>query len=644
MAYSDGPISTIEDLDPEPPSPGGGRRAWEVALGLLVLLGVLGFAGWQWLGQVRQQSDYQAGSESAASQDWDSALSHYSSASGYLDADSRAKEAATAIAQRDTLYKTALAYQDAGNWLSCLNTIRQVRYIQPTYRDSALIEEEATGQIYRGTLTGSVVLRQDAAPPGLYHFGDGGWALLPNSDPSSRVQGTGTGDWLLYDVPDSRSVVLPTPTPTGSFRGSPQLMGRRLMAVNLSHLSQQAAISIDPYSYDNFLWGSDGVWAISYAEGYLSNRAPIRSLSALQDTTVTYQSYKSPQIATVQLNGSKDKTVIMDLDPNSNRYLIASWSGEDVLGGVISSTATTLYLGNAGSNDRLPLYAISGGSFMGAQFSPDGRHALLSTFTPLDDRTEKQAVILITLDNTSPPRTITQTTTRTTNDLSIFFWLTAAFLYNGRYAGDLVVAERSIDHYTLRLIDPSGADATLAAVDVPSGNPLIWSVFQGVDGAPLLLAREDYFGDDNLNHILNAELRFVPLVPSTPPTITDLIVDWDFYHTSLNSATITGGQLLFSTFLCCTGQPTTSVFSFPVARFGTQRERPKTIYSATIAAGAADHLSDGNESFGPSMFTYLSGDGIRVRLYNGQLDLPLESNVPYIYDSSLHPPGSGRLK
>src|SRR5262245_32937350 len=140
MPYTDEPISIIEDLDPEPPprSASGIPRAalgqwWEVVLGLALLLGVLAFAGWQWLQQLTLQNSYAAGYDAVARHDWDAARSYFASIPGYHDADRQARLAADMIAERDNQYQIALAGKGKGNWAATLKSIQQVTAIQPGY-------------------------------------------------------------------------------------------------------------------------------------------------------------------------------------------------------------------------------------------------------------------------------------------------------------------------------------------------------------------------------------------------------------------------------------------------------------------------------------------------------------------------------
>src|SRR6476660_8904348 len=111
MSYPNEPISIVEDLDPEPPPhsaphipgypPGAAfSQWWELVLGLALLVGVLAFAGWQWLQQLTLQNNYAAGYAAVARHDWDSARSFFASIPGYHDSDQQAQQAVEMIDQR----------------------------------------------------------------------------------------------------------------------------------------------------------------------------------------------------------------------------------------------------------------------------------------------------------------------------------------------------------------------------------------------------------------------------------------------------------------------------------------------------------------------------------------------------------------
>src|SRR5262249_39657131 len=126
------PISVVEDLDPEPDQVR--EQAWwrsprvgEVILGLVLLVGVIGWAGYTWWHDNTNSSNYQQGQQDEALRNWDGALAHYSSAHGYKDADARAAEASRQILARNTGYQEAKAAQQSGEAVQMLLAAQEVQ-------------------------------------------------------------------------------------------------------------------------------------------------------------------------------------------------------------------------------------------------------------------------------------------------------------------------------------------------------------------------------------------------------------------------------------------------------------------------------------------------------------------------------------
>ena len=86
MPGSHEPVSVVEDLDPEPEQSPSRFQLRELVLGLLLLVGVLGFAGWQWWSQESRQSSYARAVTALSRNDLDQARALFAGASGYRDA------------------------------------------------------------------------------------------------------------------------------------------------------------------------------------------------------------------------------------------------------------------------------------------------------------------------------------------------------------------------------------------------------------------------------------------------------------------------------------------------------------------------------------------------------------------------------
>src|SRR5438132_14367697 len=90
-------ISVVEDLDPEPAagrsmSASGGlrlARTFDVALGLVLLVGVLGWSGFTWWRDETNRGHYRQAQQAASLHRWEDALAEYLAAKGYKEAGPR---------------------------------------------------------------------------------------------------------------------------------------------------------------------------------------------------------------------------------------------------------------------------------------------------------------------------------------------------------------------------------------------------------------------------------------------------------------------------------------------------------------------------------------------------------------------------
>jgi hypothetical protein len=647
MPNSDEPTSVVEDLDPEPPARHGGRQAWEPVLGVVLIALVLGFAGWQWLRQSQQQSSYAAGIEAAQRFDWEAAQAYFRSASGYSDADKQVQEIDGKIALRDDQYDTAIAALNAGNWAACLKSIQQVTDVQPGYKDSTRIEQRASEQVYRDAMSGTIALRPDANPPGLYLYGPDGWTWLPQSDGYSQVRGESEDGWIAYDTPGDDLDARSSPTPEAGAPGASPLAGRRYVAVQLSNLSNLKPLNLDPAQYYLQPVGRQGVWATGYSSGLSYDPLPVRFtryLNIENGSPIAYQAYDSVVTGTINIPPSNRNTsAVMDLDPGSNRYLLADWVRAYPGGLVGPDTATNLYLASTSGSKQL-LYSLSSSSFISARFSPDGRHALLATYTPLSSGGEMQSIILLDLESVAAPRLLSSGVAQVDkypfSDPQDRSWLTAAFIDDGPYAGKIVLSAYDGNQNRLEVIDPDKEQALLVDLQVPSDKRIIWTLHPGNDRMSLLSGQEvvpDGYG------LVEVPLWFVSLSPGGQSTVTRLRTLVNDY---VQYARLAGDNLAYSTYeLGQNGRDIRSVFSFPISRFGVTGENAWTMFTQEESAGGSDDIfSFGDYSLGPSLLAYVSDGDLHARLYDGSVDVVLEHHVTYLYDTYLHGVSDARLR
>jgi hypothetical protein len=203
MTQQDDQSSSDFQDEPKPAGDSGhdhSRRA-ETIFGLILLTAVMGWGLLSWWHQ-RQVDDYSAGKQYAVARDWDNALASYKEAGDYADSASLARQVAALIAERDRLYASATGAAENGEWIVTLQDLRALRDIQPGYRNSGALYPEAEANTYSSALAGTVALRLNAVPAGLYLRTDRTWVSLPASDTASTVRSFGRGGCLAYDAPD----------------------------------------------------------------------------------------------------------------------------------------------------------------------------------------------------------------------------------------------------------------------------------------------------------------------------------------------------------------------------------------------------------------------------------------------------------
>ncbi|MEO8286848.1 MAG: hypothetical protein ABI670_10480 [Chloroflexota bacterium] len=629
MSNSEEPISVVEDLDPEPQGKrGAGWQSRELVFGLLLLFGVLGFAGWQWIKQDNQQSSYARGTNALARQDWEAAVSLFSGASGYRDADKQAMEAASKISERNRQYEIAIGYAQAGNWAAALKSIQIIEEIQSGYKDTERLEEQAKRQVYGEAMSGTIALRPNANPPGLYYYGANGWVWLPKSDAYSRLWSNSVSSRLTYDVPGPGWTPKASAPQPGERTDSTQLAGRFIMLTDLPDFTNTTALSLDLSTYNSYpwLWSNSGVWERNLVGSVPGKVSPIHVQYAdLREGPVMFQPFSSPRTTTIA-PPVISSTAIVDLDPISNRYLLADWSGTTPDGSVTSDTVTNLYAAGIGAETRL-IYTLKGGSFISAQISPDGRYALVNTYTPTNIQTEQQEMLLLDLQGKAAPRTLDSVVAMTSPNFPQYKgWMSAVFIGDGPFKGKILLAEYSVNRYRLRVVDRVTEGKPFVDIIVPTADMIAWSIYPGNNNQMLVAGVEQ----STIWPLPTRPLRFIVISADGSAKLTRLTIE---EGNSLDNAMLTGDRLVYSTIAngSAKERTTRSVYSFPIRRFGIDGERPWTMYKQTGTANGVDISNYGSHSFGPDLFAYITGSDLHARVYDGSVDVVLEHHITYLY-------------
>ena len=476
-------LSTVEDLNPEPSEVEGWfTHKREALLGLVIIAFVLGWAVWQWLDGEIKKSSYESAERSVTARDWDRARDDFRRASGFRDASTRAEDAEKHVEERDHHYAAAVQESSAQNWAGALQEIIEAQDIQPHFRDSDQIEEQARENAYTDALEGAVALRPHAQPPGLYYRGTKGWVWLEGSDEKSRVRNYGSDRQVIYDVPGSspsseeaRRVLLAS-VPFAGSSGDPSFTE---LAFNMA-------------AYDTFRWQPDGVWAFKYNLSSSGTRGPVIQSMGWYGAMV-YQAHGEKAAVYVPVPGLNEDRVVLAIDPAHARLLMAAWTYEDGYG---SNTLVQVYLTDLKGTTQKVIHTHRG-KLVNAQFSPDGTYVLLQTVTFESDRNRildigNAAIIMLDLQGNEPPRVLVEQKGMPTSGSPYNRQeVGAAIISKGPYAGRVLLSseDEGGHHPLLRIVDPANPADPLEEfpADLVGGaGSLEWTGIQSYEGLLLV--------------------------------------------------------------------------------------------------------------------------------------------------------------
>lgn len=637
--YEDDGLSVIEDLDPEE---GGGLRI-DLLVGIPLLLVVIAFVGWNWWHTEYQTGRYRAGQEAAGRNDWETAAGYFTEASGYSNADAMALGAKANIEKRDLLYKDITFNSRKADWLPVLRDIREIAEIQPGYKDIVEREQDALDGVYSGILSGTVAMRIEANPAGLYLRTPKGWTYLKGSDIYSALQVAPDEGKFVYDAPD------PGWQPTGITSMNPgvpgSLRGRHLVKAEYAGTDhvEYLDLTLDPSQYTSLLASKDGIWGIHYGNGGLAFYDPDSSVvqSFYSNSEIAYQPYSNDTIQYAPLPPySTDRSRIVALDENSNRYLMAEWSGA-ALAGPTENTIVNVYLVTAGSNAARIVYTLRGGGIISAQFGPTGRYLLIHTFDARGSANEeKQSIVLVDLE---AARSVTRgdavakaTTLREvshTNDVARQNWLGTTFVPGGAYKGDIVLTEYKYTSTSIQVLDPVAA--TKGESGIVAGANVDGSAFKGwvlgFDGAAALrimgyMVAAENAPDSIMDTVVVAEDGTVEVWSFQVPASS-----YPMFSRRLPSGFAWANYQYVPNVIPSENNVYINVYSAQHDEMAAGVISPTVAYSQGLQhTQLTDRFLNPSIVLGNRFFAYTHDNKLHLRSYDGKDDLILESGVQSI--------------
>ncbi|HEX8218344.1 MAG TPA: hypothetical protein VF914_03920 [Chloroflexia bacterium] len=634
--FEDIGISVMEELDPEPQPKSGSFYAREFVLGVLLVLAVLGFAGWQWWQTEYRQSNYALGEQAARRFDWDEASARFSAADGYRDAGTRALAAAERVRERDEHYSLGTEHYNSGRWAAALVELRTVAEVQPNYRDVPTMQAAAEKKIYRDALFGSIALRPDADPPGLYYRANWDWIWLEGSDAQSLPIGQGTPDHLLYDAPVEGWVPPPRANRRNLGQEGRELEGRRLMVASFDGSGEASGVDFRelPFSlsdFHSFEWNHEGVWGLRYADVIrprMGEPGPVRDkVNYIQQ--ITYHAFGTKIMRSTNASYYGMNVALMSFNHHGDDLLLANWTRH-----ADGTFTTALYLNSLTEGENRLLYNYEGG-FVSATFNDDGRYVFLTTYKPSGEGLEDRTLLLIDTTGAKPPRALLeQTGLRAVSeyDVSNDSITNAQLLEGSPTSGKMFFTYWLSGTNYISEVDPDGLGLVRPLASVSDVGSIQWRA-ASTEGPGMVLWG---LGPTSVRTAImpaRQELVVVTIPPGGPPAVSRMDVG---EMSSVNLIEQRGADLVYLLYgYRQEGQlKQAELRSVPLSGAGQGRLESKLLQLYTYPSGGRGRNyfdDDFRFSFGPAMLAYLDGVTLRAVTYDGQTDLALEIGVPALF-------------
>jgi hypothetical protein len=673
-------VSITEDLDPEPAVRTERAYVREAVLGLVLLLAVIGWAGWQWWGQESLQNNYRLAQRAEAGRDWDEAHARYAAAAGYKDSAARAAQAARIISERDGFYRDALSRVEQKQWSASIKALERLDQVQPGYADSARLRGYVESQIRSEALqgmAGTVAVRTGADPPGLYYRSAGGWVWLEGSDPWSTIHAAGPAGHLLYDVAGADwsphapilPAVSPTPDSGESEPGRPQFAGRRLMlATPRGDKIESSPLALDPSYYDFFVLSERGIWAFrrpvveptgswqmvigAYLWIFEADYLAFNATTAAGARLIAPLRLPGPEWMVADIPASGERILLLELREPGGRH-----PGE-----ATPANPNRLYVANPDATDPRAVYTFTG-QLRAVQISPDARHALLRIDDPLFDGNAqsnlvRQSVVLVSLEDGEDTILLQRPLPASLLGQSEVPIMGGSFVARGPLAGKVVLMDwrrrdlngprnRAGNPFSLlSIIDPDRPRVTPIVLRIDGepfthGNPVALVVTEQNHGpaAQTLLVRPVQWGGSVPMTNTMTVATVVTDLPASPHEGLSLDVSYTVARLPLDKQEIIqgmrmrGDNLVYNTvdFAGHAGSVVPyAVRSVPLSDLSGGQVSPVEAYRGT----------EPSETFSPYRASWVAGDNwlayvkdgeLHARSYLGDADVVVEDGVTNLY-------------
>ena len=363
----------------------------EIVLGAILLLVVLAVALGDWWHREAQEQSYRDGDRAVARREWERAAALFGGLGDYRDAPRRRDEVAATLARRDARYQAGQDALRAAAWLTAYRAFSDTLAIQPDYRDTPALLDQAAQQAGQAALTQALYRRVRDGAPGLYLRQAPGAAdlLLPGSDGRSRVR-LAAGGRVIYDGPIAGVPTGPDVPSTGQ---RPLPPDRQLL---LADLEQQAAPQVLPRQAGRggqIVPAATGLWW--YAAPRSDQASPAGWNVPIDGVALGLLAYYPfPAGPTIEVIADPANDYVFAADPAQGRLLIGQHDPPGT-----PHPQTGFYLAGPAGAFLQPLTRVTG-IVQAARLSADGQYLLYVAL--IDPGADTAQIELRTLDLRAP--------------------------------------------------------------------------------------------------------------------------------------------------------------------------------------------------------------------------------------------------
>jgi hypothetical protein len=363
----------------------------ELVLGAILVLVVLAVALGDWWHREAQEQTYRDGDRAAARRDWERAAALFGGLGDYRDAPRRRDEIVATLAQRETGYQAGQDALRAADWLAAYRAFSATFILQPDYRDTRALLDQAARQASQAALTHTIYRRVRDGASGLYLRQASGAAdrFLPGSDGRSRVR-QAAGGRVIYDGPIAG---VPTGPDVPSAGQQPLPPDRQLLLTDLGPGTEPLVLPRQTGRGGQIMPADTGLW--SYAAPRADQSPPPTWNVPIDGTALGLLAYYLfPSGPTIGVISAPANYYVFEADAARARLLIGQ---QDPPG--TAQPHTSFYLAGRTGVHLQPLAHVEG-VVQAARLSADGRHLLYTAL--VDPGADAARIELQVLDLQGP--------------------------------------------------------------------------------------------------------------------------------------------------------------------------------------------------------------------------------------------------